>query len=157
MGDWSWSGLNRGIGATFRHKGLVGFNDYYYHLQTIIILTTGASMFRTFSALEILLAISLAILATSALAADQPVFELVIKDHRFEPERIVIPANTKVKLLVHNQDATPEEFESYELNREKVIVGNTSATIYVGPLDPGEYPFFGEFNPDTAQGVLVAE
>lgn len=110
-------------------------------------------MFRTLSGL-ILASI---FVAGSALANDPPVFELVIKDHQFEPSRLLVPAETKIKLLVHNQDATPEEFESYELNREKVIVGNTSATIYVGPLDPGEYPFFGEFNPDTAQGVLVAE
>lgn len=98
-----------------------------------------------------------ALMGGPALAADVPVFELAIKNHRFEPERLVIPAETKVRLLVHNQDATPEEFESHELNREKVIVGNSSATIYVGPLDAGEYPFFGEFNSATAQGVLVAE
>lgn len=106
---------------------------------------------------QTLIAFVFVLAASVALAADHPVFELVIKNNQFEPARLVIPADTKVKLLVHNQDPTPEEFESYELNREKVIVGNTSATIFVGPLNPGEYPFFGEFNPDTAQGVLVVE
>jgi hypothetical protein len=57
---------------------------------------------------------------------------------------------------VHNQDPTPEEFESYELNREKIIPANSAAIVYIGPLSPGEYPFFGEFNPKTAQGVLIA-
>ena len=56
--------------------------------------------------------------------AAPPVFEILIKDHLFYPDELVIPADTKVKLLVKNQDATPEEFESYELNREKVIPGN---------------------------------
>lgn len=91
-----------------------------------------------------------------ALAADTPSFEIIIKNHRFLPETLEIPANTKVKLVVKNQDATPEEFESYELNREKVIPGNSQATIFVGPLEPGTYPFFGEFNQKTAQGKIIA-
>lgn len=92
-------------------------------------------------------------ISTTTLAAT-PVFEINIRDHLFEPAELVIPADTKVKLLVHNLDATPEEFESYELNREKVIMGGTTATIYIGPLPPGDYPYFGEFNPKTAQGII---
>ncbi len=86
-----------------------------------------------------------------------PVFEVEIRDHLFHPEEIHIPANTKVKLVVYNRDATPEEFESYELNREKVIMGGRKANIFIGPLEPGTYPFFGEFNPKTAQGRVVVE
>lgn len=100
----------------------------------------------------------LALLATPllALAADAD-FVLVIKDHRFQPAELTIPAGKKVKLQVENRDATPEEFESHELNREKVIPGNSSAIIFVGPLAPGRYPFFGEFNEKTAQGAIVAQ
>jgi len=90
-------------------------------------------------------------------AAELPVYELSIKDHHFQPDSLEIPAGTKVKLLVKNQDATPEEFESHELNREKIIAGNSEATIYIGPLDPGEYGFFGEFNEATAQGKIIVE
>lgn len=86
-----------------------------------------------------------------------PIFELEIRDHLFHPEELRIPANTKVKLIVYNRDPTPEEFESYELNREKVIMGGRKANIFIGPLAPGIYPFFGEFNPRTAQGRVVAE
>ena len=68
-----------------------------------------------------------------------------------------MPAGVKVRLKVINSDATPEEFESHELNREKVIAGGATATIFVGPLEPGRYPFFGEFNEATAQGVLIVE
>ena len=89
--------------------------------------------------------------------ADKPVFILEISNHLFMPAEIVIPANTKVKLMVHNLDATSEEFESYELNREKVIMGKRKAVIFIGPLAPGEYPFFGEFHPETAQGKIIAE
>ena len=83
--------------------------------------------------------------------------EIAIKNHLFLPASIRIPANTKVKLLVYNQDPTPEEFESYELNREKVIMGASKAIIFIGPLPPGTYPFFGEFNPLTAQGEILVE
>jgi hypothetical protein len=89
-------------------------------------------------------------------AAD-PEFALVIKDHRFIPSEIKVPAGKKVKLVVDNQDTTPEEFESHELNREKVIAGKSKASIFIGPLKAGRYPFFGEFNATTAIGVVVAE
>ena len=91
-----------------------------------------------------------------AWAADREIM-LTIKDHRFDPAEIRVPAGEKVKLIVHNQDATPEEFESHKLNREKIIAGKSKATIYIGPLAPGRYPFFGEFNEKTAQGVVIAE
>ena len=94
---------------------------------------------------------------TAPVLADKPVFKLEISNHLFMPAEIVIPANTKVKLMVHNLDATSEEFESYELNREKVIMGKRKAVIFIGPLAPGEYPFFGEFHPETAQGKIIAE
>ena len=105
---------------------------------------------------SLLLAGVLAILAVPALA-DTPQFDLTIKDHRFEPETLVVPVGTKVKLKISNLDSTPEEFESHELNREKVIGGGKTAVVFVGPLEAGEYRFFGEFNQDTAQGRIVAE
>jgi len=89
--------------------------------------------------------------------AKPPVIDIEIKDHLFNPSEIVIPANTKVKLVINNLDPTPEEFESYELNREKVINGSRKAVIFIGPLPPGEYPFFGEFYPKTAQGKVIVE
>jgi hypothetical protein len=90
-------------------------------------------------------------------AAATPVIEIEIKDHLFHPSEIVIPADTKVKLVIRNLDPTPEEFESYELNREKVIAGGSKAVLFIGPLPPGEYPFFGEFYPKTAQGKVLVE
>ncbi len=89
--------------------------------------------------------------------AKTPVIEIDIQDHLFHPSEIVIPANTKVKLIINNLDPTPEEFESYELNREKVINGSRKAVIFIGPLPPGEYPFFGEFHPKTAQGKVLVQ
>ena len=93
---------------------------------------------------------------TSTWAAE-PEVQLVIKNHRFEPAEIKVPAGQRIKLLVHNQDPTPEEFESHSLNREKLIPGGAKATLYIGPLKPGRYAFFGEFNEATAKGTVVVE
>lgn len=103
-----------------------------------------------------LLSSVLSILPLCVLAADAEV-SLVIRDHRFEPAEIRVPAGQKIKLVVHNQDATPEEFESHQLNREKLIAPGAKANIFIGPLKPGRYPFFGEFHEKTARGAVVAE
>lgn len=103
------------------------------------------------------LGLALLLLLAGGARAAVPEFTLEIRDHLFYPSTLVVPANTKIKLLVINRDPTPEEFESYELNREKVIMGGARAVIFIGPLAPGDYPFFGEFNPKTAQGVIRAE
>ena len=105
---------------------------------------------------RLLLAATLATAAT-AFAAEMPEFSIAIENHRFTPDRIEVPAGRKVKLTVANKDATPEEFESHPLRVEKVIPGKSKATIFVGPLKPGEYRFVGEFNEKTAQGVIVAK
>jgi hypothetical protein len=95
------------------------------------------------------------LLPLTALAADAD-YTLVIKEHRFQPAELTVPSGKKIKLLIENQDATPEEFDSYALNREKVIVGHGSATLYIGPLDSGHYAFIGEFHESTAQGAINA-
>jgi cupredoxin-like protein len=97
------------------------------------------------------------LLVVGAAGADDPSFKLTLRDHRFEPAELVVPAGQKLKLEVENQDATPEEFESYELNREKVVPAKATVVIFVGPLKPGRYPFFGDFNKDSAKGVLIAK
>ena len=94
---------------------------------------------------------------TGVVFADNPSFEIAIRDHRFIPSEITVPAGQKVKLVIKNEDATPEEFDSKRLNREKVIPGRSQATIYIGPLKPGEYPFIGEFNESTATGRIVVK
>ena len=88
--------------------------------------------------------------------AATPSFTIEIKNHLFYPAEIIIPARKKVKLIIYNRDKTSEEFESYELNREKIIMGERKGIVFIGPLEPGEYPFFGEFYPETALGKIIA-
>ena len=104
-----------------------------------------------------LVCLALLFAAGAAGAAGEPAFALTLRDHRFTPAEIRIPANVKVKLVIDNQDPTPEEFDSHALNREKVIPGNSRATIFIGPLAAGRYPFAGEFNAGTAQGTVIAQ
>lgn len=94
--------------------------------------------------------------AAPALSQDDP-YVLTIKNHRFEPTEIAIPADKKIKLTVKNLDPTPEEFESTDLRREKVVTGGGEITVYIGPLQPGRYEFFGDFNPKTARGHIVVK
>lgn len=94
--------------------------------------------------------------ATSAFAAEVDEFKLVIQDHVFQPSQLVVPVGKKIRLVVENRDPTAEEFESHSLNREKVIAGNSTARILIGPLKAGSYPFVGEYHEKTAKGVIVA-
>jgi len=92
-----------------------------------------------------------------AAVAETPEFTIAIKEHRFNPAEIAVPAGKRIKLVIDNQDATPEEFESKTLRVEKIVPGNTKGTVTVGPLKPGSYSFFGEFHETTAQGKLHAK
>lgn len=111
-----------------------------------------------------LLAVILTVAAlapAAALAADKQdtakEYKLVIENHRFQPGQITIPANQIVRFLVENRDATPEEFDSRDLDREKVLMGNSKGKVFIGPLKPGRYKFRGEFHDATAQGIVIAK
>ncbi len=95
--------------------------------------------------------------AVPAVQAADTQFTLVIKDHQFTPTELQVPAGTKVRLVVRNEDPTPEEFESTELHREKVVPPGQEIIVIVGPLDAGSYGFFGDFHKETAQGKLIAK
>jgi hypothetical protein len=105
----------------------------------------------------LILAALLSIAPLLTAAADTPSFSLTIRDHRFEPSELVVPAGQKIELRVTNQDPTPEEFESSELHREKVVPGGKQVSVFIGPLKAGRYEFFGDFNPTTARGHIVAK
>ena len=89
--------------------------------------------------------------------AEEEVYKLTIKEHKFSPEELVVPAGKKIKISVENLDPTPEEFESYDLNREKIVAANGKIILFVGPLKSGLYKYFGDFHLQTAQGRIVAK
>ncbi|MCC7516409.1 MAG: cupredoxin domain-containing protein [Pseudomonadales bacterium] len=112
--------------------------------------------------LNIFRACLLALMTCSAMlayAGDDEIVErtIVIKNGRFYPDVVEVPANTKIRLIVVNEGPGPEEFESVVLGIESVSNAGVTRKVIVQPLKPGEYPFFGEFHMDTAQGKIVAK
>ncbi|HEU4845845.1 MAG TPA: cupredoxin domain-containing protein [Burkholderiaceae bacterium] len=99
----------------------------------------------------------LAAASMAATAADLPTLNLVIRSGRFIPAVVEVPANTKFRLLIKNEGPGAEEFESTVLRKEKVLAPGASSFLIFMPLQPGSYPFFGDFHPETAQGRIVAK
>ena len=91
------------------------------------------------------------------LASDEEVVAIEIVDHKFVPDEIIVTSGKRIKLVVKNKDSTIEEFESFDLNREKLVPGNSEIKVIFGPLKPGIYKFFGEFHEKTAQGKIVVK
>ena len=94
-----------------------------------------------------------------ALAADPPApaaVSMTLKDHRFSPDRVTVPAGRKVRIELSNQDSASEEFDSDDLHVEKDVTPHGKIAFEIGPLAPGTYAFMGELHPDTASGEVVA-
>jgi hypothetical protein len=102
-----------------------------------------------------LTAIAVLCFAAPALASNDILLKL--KDHKFTPAEIHVKANVPNVIVMNNEDATAEEFDSTSLKVEKVVAGNSSGNVRLRPLSPGRYPFMGEFHSETAQGVVIAE
>jgi hypothetical protein len=54
---------------------------------------------------------------------DKPatILEITLQNHRFTPQEIVAYEGEKIKLKINNLDDSTEEFDSTDLNREKLI------------------------------------
>ena len=105
---------------------------------------------------KILLLLALSLSPLGILAETVEIY-IQIKNHRFIPEIVEAPAGKRIRLIVHNLDNSAEEFESHELNREKIVPSKSKVRIILPPLKPGEYSFFGEFHEDTAQGKIIVK
>jgi hypothetical protein len=97
----------------------------------------------------------LSVLAATAGRAADPVM-LTLKDHRFTPSQVSVPAGERFRIEVVNQDATPAEFESSDLRVEKIVVPGGKITVNAGPLKPGIYKFFDDYHPDQATGTITS-
>lgn len=95
-----------------------------------------------------------AVAGSTAALAEPPTFHLTINNRVFTETELTLPADTKIKLVVKNEDLIPAEFESYDMSREVVVPGHSSIVVYLGPLSPGRYNFFNDFN-HAAQGWVV--
>jgi hypothetical protein len=103
------------------------------------------------------LVLALGILAITPAISAEPEFVIQIKNHQFIPAELRVPAGEKVQIIVDNQDDTPEEFESYSLNREKHVPPKSRITLFIGPLTPGRYVYQGEDRTDGVMALGVIE
>lgn len=99
--------------------------------------------------------ITLALPLTAGASEDD--YVLSLKDHTFSPQNLVLPKNQRVKLIVHNLDKSPAEFESHDLDVEKIVPGGQSISVFVGPLEPGRYSFADEYHEDQSKAYLTVE
>src|SRR5208282_5385100 len=93
----------------------------------------------------------------AAQAADEPVFEIEMKDGVIMPSRLEVPAKTRFKIIVKNTGKIPAEFESRELRKEVIVPAGSTATMIIRTLDAGEYKFFDDFQADAPPAVLIAK
>lgn len=101
-----------------------------------------------------LLALSLGLLLAATARAED--YVITIKNSQFTPTELTVPAGKKVRLTVKNLDALPAEFESSDLNREKIVAANSEIFIFIGPLDAGSYGFFNDFHRES-KGTIIAK
>jgi uncharacterized cupredoxin-like copper-binding protein len=95
--------------------------------------------------------------AGGAHAEDLATYALTLKNHRFTPAEIHVPAGKPFFIAIANQDDTADEFEMHNPAIEKMIPPGDQGKVRMRPLGPGRFPFFGDFHQDTAQGVIVSE
>jgi hypothetical protein len=93
----------------------------------------------------------------SAYAEDEATFRIEFNDGVVAPRRLEVPANRRLVLELVNKGKSPAEFESRELRKEKVLAPDSSSSLVIRTLDPGEYDFFDDFHPDAPPSVLVAK
>ena len=101
--------------------------------------------------------VALAAPCTSARAEDAFTAIITIRNHRFEPSEIHVPAGKRIAITVINADPLSEEFDSSALKVEKVIAGKSQGVVHISPLRPGTYDFMGEYHADTAKGQVIAQ
>ena len=105
---------------------------------------------------RLLFALPLAAVLSAPALADDPVVTITLRDHQFVPAEVQVPAGTKVKLLIKNEQTVNSEFESASLHREKIVNAGGEVSVYVGPLNPGTYDIFDDFHRET-RGQLVVK
>ena len=97
------------------------------------------------------------LVAGGAAWAGLPTFELTLSDGRISSAVLQVPANERVKIILHNTGSGPSEFESTPLRIEKVLGPGVSSFVVLPPLKPGRYPCFDDFHLDMPQGVIEAQ
>ncbi|HEY2986502.1 MAG TPA: cupredoxin domain-containing protein [Candidatus Binatia bacterium] len=95
--------------------------------------------------------------AVMAAPAEETVVELRFENRRFMPQTLNVPANRPFKIRIVNSSKEAIEFESFKINREKVVGPGETVTVNVPALKPGSYDFYDDFHRDVPEGTIVAK
>ena len=96
------------------------------------------------------------LLVTSAVYAADTAPTITLKDGAFTPANLTIPANQKVEITVVNATDKSAEFESEDLDREKVVKAGDSIKVTVGPVKAGTYGYVNDYHDET-KGTITAK
>jgi len=97
------------------------------------------------------------LLCPTSARGDDTVIELRFENRRFTPQTITVPANQAVTLRITNVSKEPIEFESFKLNREKVVGPGETVVVRLPALRPGSYDFYDDFHQDVPAGSIIAK
>lgn len=100
--------------------------------------------------------LALLLLAFPVAAQADQLVTLVIQNHTFSPSTFEVPAGERFRIQLTSHDESVDEFESYDMKFEKIIVPGNPITVFAGPLHPGTYTFFDDYHPDQAKGTVTA-
>ena len=100
--------------------------------------------------------LALLLLALHVAAQADQLVTLVIQNHTFSPSTFEVPAGERFRIQLTSHDESVDEFESYDMKFEKIIVPGNTITVFAGPLHPGTYTFFDDYHPDQAKGTVTA-
>ncbi|NBF11602.1 cupredoxin domain-containing protein [Pseudomonas sp. Fl4BN1] len=97
-----------------------------------------------------------ALAAPPAVSEESPI-KLLIENHRFTPESFSVPEGKRFRIELTSHDESVDEFESYDMKFEKILVPGNTISVFAGPLHPGTYTFFDDYHPDQAKGTVIVE
>lgn len=95
--------------------------------------------------------------ALAAESGDDVPIRLVLENHHFTPASFTVPAGKRFRIQLTSHDTSVDEFESYDMKFEKIIVPGSTITVFAGPMHPGTYSFFDDYHPDEAKGTVTVE
>ena len=115
------------------------------------------TMFKSLFAISVLAAAILISPSLGRTDSEQTPPELRFENHQFKPATLSVPAGQKLTLKVVNASNETIEFESFKLNREKVVSPGQTITVSIPALSPGNYNFYDDFHQDVPEGSIVAK
>jgi hypothetical protein len=105
----------------------------------------------------VFICLTISVQAASPSNPPEAIPEIRFADHRFSPQTLVVQAGQPLQIKVVNSSADKIEFESFSLNRERVIDPGASITVRLPALRAGSYDFFDDFHQDVPEGAILAE